>query len=87
VILADLSSWQIETEDLTELNVVRVREGDAVTISFDALPGFELPGTVSAIEPLGANRQGDIVYTVVVTPDSWDERLRWNMTATVQIGE
>ena len=86
IVLADLSSWQIETEDLTELNIVKVREGDQVTVTFDALPGFELPGTVSEIKPLGKNRQGDIVYTVVVEPNSWDERLRWNMTASVIIG-
>jgi multidrug resistance efflux pump len=85
VVLADLSSWQIETEDLTELSVVRIREGDQVTVTFDALPGFELPGTVDQIKPLGENRQGDIVYTVVVEPNSWDERLRWNMTAAVVI--
>ncbi len=85
IVLADLSSWQIETEDLTELSVVRVREGDTVTITFDAIPGFELHGTVAEIKPLGQNRQGDIVYTVVVKPTSWDERLRWNMTASVRI--
>ncbi|GAB4440831.1 MAG: hypothetical protein OHK0015_37380 [Chloroflexi bacterium OHK40] len=85
IVLADFSSWQIETEDLTELSVVKVREGDQVTVTFDALPGFELPGTVTRIKPLGENRQGDIVYTVVVAPNSWDDRLRWNMTASVVI--
>lgn len=87
IILADLSRWQLETSDLTELSVVQVREGDPVRITFDALPDFELPGTVKQIKPMGRNRQGDIVYTVVITPNDWDERLRWNMTATVVIGE
>ncbi|MGB9632673.1 MAG: efflux RND transporter periplasmic adaptor subunit, partial [Chloroflexaceae bacterium] len=81
----DMSNWKIETEDLTELSIVRIREGDPVTITFDALPGFELPGKVAQIKPMGENRQGDVVYTVVVIPDRWDERLRWNMTATVRI--
>ncbi|NTU83872.1 MAG: HlyD family efflux transporter periplasmic adaptor subunit [Chloroflexales bacterium] len=85
IVLADFSSWEIETEDLTELSVVKIREGDQVTVTFDALPGFELPGTVDQVKPLGKNRQGDIVYTVVVKPNSWDERLRWNMTASVRI--
>jgi HlyD family secretion protein len=87
VIVADMSRWQIETEDLSELSIVQVREGDPVTIGFDALPGFSLPGKVTTIKPLGQNRQGDIVYTVLVAPDSWDDRLRWNMTASVRIGE
>ncbi|MBU0495487.1 MAG: HlyD family secretion protein [Chloroflexi bacterium] len=83
--LGDLSAWQIETTDLTELDVARVREGAPVTISFDALPDLKLPGKVTRVEALGTNKQGDIVYTVVVTPDQHDERLRWNMTAVVAI--
>jgi HlyD family secretion protein len=83
--LADTASWQIETADLTELNIVNVKDGDPVTITFDALPGFELPGTVTQIEDFGENRQGDIVYTVTVQPGTQDPRLRWNMTASVSI--
>jgi HlyD family secretion protein len=86
LVLADMQSWQIETEDLTELSVVRVREGDAAQISFDALSDLKIPGVVKQIKPMGKNRQGDIVYTVVVKPSSWDDRLRWNMTASVRIG-
>jgi len=83
--LADFSAWEIQTTDLTEINIVRVREGDAVTLTFDAIPDFELPGMVSRIKSLGENRQGDIVYTVTVKPSKMDERLRWNMTAKVSI--
>lgn len=82
-VLADLSSWQVETEDLTELDVVKLRPGDAVTVTFDALPELTLPGHVLRIKPIGANRQGDIVYTVVVGLDESDPRLLWNMTAVV----
>jgi HlyD family secretion protein len=84
IVVADLSSWRVETDDLTELEVVRLREGDAVTVSFDALPGLELPGRVRQIKPMGANRQGDIVYTVVVDLEQSEPRLRWNMTAVVK---
>ncbi len=83
--LADFSAWEIETTDLTEINVVKVSEGSAVTLTFDAIPGLELPGTVARTKSLGENRQGDIVYTVTVKPDKMDERLRWNMTAKVSI--
>lgn len=87
LVIADMSSWKIETEDLTELDVVKVREGDQVIITFDAIDDFELPGTVTTIKPIGEDRQGDIVYSVTITPNSWDDRLRWNMTASVRIGE
>lgn len=83
--LADFSQWQVETDDLTELNVVRVREAAPVQLTFDALPGVTLPGRVVQIKPIGVNKQGDITYTVVIAPDRWDERLRWNMTAVATI--
>lgn len=83
--LADTAAWQIETNDLTELNIVKVSLGDHVIITFDALPGFELPGTVEQIEDFSENRQGDIVYTVTVQLDQQDPRLKWNTTASVSI--
>jgi HlyD family secretion protein len=81
--LADLSAWQIETDDLTELDVVRVQEGQTVTLTFDAIPGLELAGTVIGIQPIGREKLGDITYKVVVHPAQADPRLRWNMTAVV----
>ncbi len=83
--LADLSSWQIETTDLTELSVVQVREGSPATITFDAIPGLELPGKVVRIKPIGESQRGDITYTAIVKPDRLDERMYWNMTASVAI--
>jgi HlyD family secretion protein len=83
--LADLTSWQVETTNLTEIGVTRVREGAAATLQFDAAPGLEIKGKVTRIRALGENRQGDMVYTVTVVPDSVDPRLRWNMTAQVNI--
>lgn len=85
VILADLSAWRIETDDLTELSIVRVREGGAATITFDAIPELELAGKVVRVKPIGQNKMGDITYTVVIEPERQDERLRWNMTASVVI--
>jgi HlyD family secretion protein len=85
VVLADTSSWRVETTDLSERDVVRIAVGDPVTLTFEAIPNLSLPGTVSAIKPLGTDSFGDITYTVVVTPDSWDQRLRWRMSATVTV--
>jgi HlyD family secretion protein len=83
--LADLSTWQIETDDLTELDVVSVHEGDRVTLTFDAIQDLELGGTVVRIKPLGEEKRGDITYTVIIRPDEQDPRLRWKMTAVATI--
>ncbi len=83
--LADLSAWQVETADLTELDVVQVQEGDEVLVTFDAIHDLEIAGTVVRIEPIGREKLGDITYTVVIKLLGQDARLRWNMTAVVTI--
>jgi len=83
--LADLSSWQIETDDLTELDIVGVEEGDEVSLTFDAVPGLELPGRVLRVKPLGEEKLGDVTYTIVIIPQEQDPRLKWRMTAVVTL--
>jgi HlyD family secretion protein len=81
--LADFSSWKVETTDLTELNIVQVKEGQPAMVHFDALKDVGIIGRVTKINSLGENRQGDIVYTVTLKLDPSEAQLRWNMTASV----
>ncbi len=83
--LADLSTWRIETADLSELSVVNVQAGDKVEVAFDALTDVTLAGRVKHIKPIGQNVQGDITYTVLVELTEQEPRLRWNMTAQTTI--
>ncbi|HEU4325267.1 MAG TPA: biotin/lipoyl-binding protein [Roseiflexaceae bacterium] len=85
VVIADLSQWKIETDDLNELSVVRITVGSPVTITFDALPELSIPGKVTDIDLQGMEEDDDVMYTVSITPEKWNERLRWNMTASVTI--
>ena len=85
VVMGDFSGWKIETDGLTERDVVRFVEGAAAQISFDALPDVRLNGKVTTIQPLGQNKFGDMTYIVTIKPDTWDNRLRWNMSANVSI--
>lgn len=88
VVIADVSAWQIESSSLLDRNVAQLREGDPATITFDALPGVTIPGKVSRIKPtaIGDAAATESTYTVIVMPDSQDERVRWNMAASVAIG-
>lgn len=84
--LADLSSWRIETDSLSELNVVYIREGDTAKISFYALPSLEITGKVTQIQAEGASdRNTAVTYLATIVPNNWDPRLRWNMSASVEI--
>ena len=80
--LADLSRLQVETTDLDEAGAAQLAAGDAVKVSFDALPGVEVPGTVVYIPPKAIEGTGGD-FKVIVALDELPEGLRWGMTAFV----
>lgn len=84
VILADLSGWQIETDDVTEIKAPTLTVGQGVTIEFDALPDLELKGEVASISSVAQIKSGDVVYPVKIKLLDNDPRLRWGMTAAVR---
>lgn len=83
-VLADMSEWVLETNDLTEEEVVDIEVGDEVTITFDALPELEFTGEVESISDYSLERFGDITYVVRIQLADLDSRLRWGMTAEVE---
>jgi multidrug resistance efflux pump len=86
VSLGNPNPWQIETDDLTEIDVVQVQLGAEVTISVDALPGEEFKGEVVRITPKAETKAGDQTYTVHIDITEGDtSRLRWGMTTFVDI--
>jgi multidrug efflux pump subunit AcrA (membrane-fusion protein) len=86
-VLADFSSWRVETFDLTERDVPEVFVGQDVAVTLDALPSLELTGTVEHISDLYTEKGGDVTYTVRILLDEVDENLRWGMTALVNFLE
>ncbi|MEZ4861842.1 MAG: HlyD family efflux transporter periplasmic adaptor subunit [Caldilineaceae bacterium] len=83
--LADLTQWEVETEDLTELDITALKAGMNVDLTFDAIPDLEMSGAIKRIRPIGQDNRGDIVYTVLITPAQQDDRFLWNMTAAVTV--
>ena len=81
--VADFSNWVVETDNLTETEIVNVTVGQKVKIVLDALPDVELAGTVTHINDRFVETRGDVTYTVTVTLDETDPRMRWGMTAAV----
>ena len=83
--IADLQSWEVDTDDLSEVDVVNVQPGQSAALTFDALPGITLNGVVTSITPRAENKRGDVTYTVKIKIDQTDPRLRWGMTAQVEL--
>jgi HlyD family secretion protein len=86
VVLATLDQLRAVTKDLTELDVVRVKVGQEVTVSVDALSEDEFAGVVSEVALQPGDYRGDVVYAVTVDLTGADDSpLRWGMTALVEI--
>ncbi len=84
--LEDTSKWTVETDDLSEVDIVQVALGQPVKVTVDALPDKEFKGVVSAITPRSETKRGDVTYTVTVDlTDAAEAPLRWGMTAFVDI--
>jgi HlyD family secretion protein len=82
--LADLDHLQVETTDLNEIDVARIKEGDPVLVTFDALPGVEIPGEIVRIASKASPGAG-VNYKVTVELAELPEALKWGMTAFVDI--
>lgn len=80
VSVANFGSWVIETTDITELEVVKLSEGQSVVFVPDALPDVSLKGTISEISQAYTQQGGDILYTVRIAVQETDPRLKWGMT-------
>jgi multidrug resistance efflux pump len=81
--IADLSGWVVKTTDLTEIDVVNLKERQPVDITLDAIPDQTLKGNILSISNNYTERQGDIVYKVTVLLTDKNPALRWGMTAKV----
>ncbi len=85
--VADLSQWMVETDNLTELDVVSIAAGQGATITPDALPEVDLQGSVELISDVYEDKRGDVTYTARLALETSDPRLRWGMTVAIVFEE
>lgn len=84
LLLADLENLRVETTDLNEIDVAQIEMGDKAIVTFDALPDVVVEGEVTRVAQKAAEGSG-VNYTVVILLDEIPEKLRWGMTAFVDI--
>src|SRR5215211_595338 len=86
VTLATLNALQLETTDLSERDITKVKIGAPVDIFIEALHE-NFTGKVVSISPKADTVGGDVVFKVTVAFDKQPENLLWGMTAEVTIEE
>ncbi|MCS7060979.1 MAG: efflux RND transporter periplasmic adaptor subunit [Anaerolineae bacterium] len=82
--LLDLSQLRAEIT-VDEIDVARIRPGQPVSLTLDALPGIEVTGVVERIAPASTLVAGVVSYEVRVLLDPTDQPLRPGMTANTSI--
>ena len=84
VTLVNLSSLEVKA-DLVEVDVAKVKEGQEVRITFDALPARTYRGVVKRIGRVGSVVQGVVLFPVMVSIENPDDDIRVGMTANLDI--
>ncbi len=82
LVLADISSYQVITTDMSEVDVARLEEGQKASVVFDAIADQTFEGTVEKI----ANKSSgvsSVYYEVTLSLEKVPDELRWGMTAFV----
>ncbi|MFZ5879205.1 MAG: efflux RND transporter periplasmic adaptor subunit [Chloroflexota bacterium] len=84
ITLADLGSFQVETTDMSERDILKVHVGAPVTVFIEALEQ-EFSGTVVDIARVSETVGGDVVFRVTVELDEQPAGLRWGMSTEVRV--
>ncbi len=70
---------------LNEVDAVKVKVGNSVSLAFDALPNVELGGKISKLDTIGVATQGVVSYGAEIALDEQLPVLRPGMSVAVEI--
>ena len=77
--------WRVETRNVSELDIGRVRVGQEATVQVLAFDREALRGIITAISPVAVVQQGDTTYTLSIELEETDLNLRPGMNVQVEI--
>jgi HlyD family secretion protein len=84
IVLLDTSRFYLDLL-VDEVVIGQIAEGQPTRLTFDALPGVTLRGTVTRISSVASTLGGSVAYTVRVTFDPAGQPLRAATSATASI--
>jgi HlyD family secretion protein len=82
--LDDLTRLLVDVP-VTEVDVNRIRTGQEVSLTFDAIPSKNYTGMTTHVSRVGVEEQGVVTFVVTVELTDPDELVRPGMTAAVNI--
>ncbi len=80
-----ITTQKIATVSLNEIDAAKIQLGQKATLTFDAISGLSIAGTVSEIDSLGTVSQGVVTYSVQIAFDTQDNRIKSGMSVSAAI--
>ncbi|MFA5087373.1 MAG: efflux RND transporter periplasmic adaptor subunit [Candidatus Paceibacterota bacterium] len=80
-----ISDGKIVNVSLNEVDISKVKLGDAVTLTFDALPDLSLTGKVTQVDTIGTVTSGVVNYNVEISFTDDTGTVKPGMSASVNI--
>lgn len=85
VVATIIGDQKIANISLNEVDAAKVKTGNFVTFTFDAIDGFMATGTVSAVDLVGTVNQGIVTYNVKIALNTNDARILPGMSVNASI--
>jgi HlyD family secretion protein len=80
-----VSSQQLASITLNEVDVAKAKIGQKATLTFDAVPDLTLVGSVVRIDTIGTVSQGVVTYTVTIAFDAQGQGIKPGMSVSASI--
>ncbi len=80
-----ITEKQFAEISLNEVDVAKIKIGQKVTLTFDAIPDLSMSGKVAEIDSTGMVSQGVVTYIVKVSFDTQDNRIKPAMSVSAAI--
>ncbi len=80
-----MTKQKIVNVSLNEVDIVFIKEGQEVNLTFDAINDLTIPGEVSKVYSVGKVSSGVVSYEVEIMFKGEDERIKTGMSANVEI--
>lgn len=80
-----ITKQKIAEISLNEVDVAKVKIGQKVNLTFDAIEDLNISGSVAEVDTLGTASSGVVSYTVQIAFDTQDDRVKPGMSVTAVI--
>ncbi|MBI5153097.1 MAG: HlyD family efflux transporter periplasmic adaptor subunit [Parcubacteria group bacterium] len=80
-----ITTQKIAEISLNEVDVSKIKVGQKTTLTFDAISGLSIAGSVVEVDTIGTVSQGVVTYNVKIGFDTQDDRIKPGMSVSAAI--